>query len=275
LEEPAADELEDSFQKYGGNVLASRKATDAWRLTGTPEKDGFLNLTCLELSSGAVLKKAHEYGVSVTAFLCACMMMALQDLQQQMIPNPAKRKNIKVLIPVNLRNLFPSRTLRNFAMYTIPEILPRLGAYSFEEICQLVRHKMGLDITPKHMSTMIATNISSEKLLAVRVIPLFLKNMVMKAIFDSVGERKSCLSMSNLGQVKIPREMEPYVQRFDFILGVQATAPYNCGILSYGDQLNINIIRNVREPALESALYRVLHAMGLTVQVQSNRAERS
>jgi hypothetical protein len=160
-------------------------------------------------------------------------------------------------------------------MYTIPEILPRLGAYSFEEICQLVRHKMGLDITPKHMSTMIATNISSEKLLAVRVIPLFLKNMVMKAIFDSVGERKSCLSMSNLGQVKIPREMEPYVQRFDFILGVQATAPYNCGILSYGDQLNINIIRNVREPALESALYRVLHAMGLTVQVQSNRAERS
>ena len=275
LEEPSADELEDSFQKYGGNVLASRKATDAWRLMGTPEKDGFLNLTCLELSSQAVVKKAHEYGISVTAFLCACMMMALQNLQQELIPNPAKRKSIKVLIPVNLRNLFPSKTLRNFAMYTIPEILPKLGYYSFEEICQLVRHKMGLDITPKHMSTMIATNISSERLLAVRVIPLFLKNIVMKAIFDSVGERKSCLSMSNLGQVKIPEEMTRYVQRFDFILGVQATAPYNCGILSYGDTLNINIIRNVREPALEAALYQVLHSMDLAVQVRSNRAERS
>jgi hypothetical protein len=160
-------------------------------------------------------------------------------------------------------------------MYTIPELDPRLGEYSFSEICRIIQHKMGLEFTAKHMSQVIATNVNDERNPLVRLIPLPIKNMVMKAIFDSVGERKSCLSMSNLGQVKIPREMEPYVQRFDFILGVQATAPYNCGILSYGDQLNINIIRNVREPALESALYRVLHAMGLTVQVQSNRAERS
>lgn len=275
LEEPSPEEMEDSFQKYGGAVLASRKATDAWRVNGTPEKDGFLNLTCLQLDSQAVVEKAHAYGVSVTAFLCACLMMALQQLQREAQPNQLRRKSIKVLIPVNLRNLFPSKTLRNFAMYTTPEIMPRLGWYSFREICQLVRHRMGLDITPKHMSTMIATNISSEKLLAVRVIPLFLKNIIMKAIFDSVGERKSCLSMSNLGQVQIPEEMQPYVERFDFILGVQATAPYNCGIVSYGDTMNINLIRNIQEPALEYQLFRVLQDMELAVQVQSNRTERS
>ena len=275
LEEPSAPEMEDSFQKYGGTVMASRKANDAWRLSGTPEKDGFLNLTCLQLSAPAVVAKAHEYGVSVTAFLCTCLMMALQKLQQEYIPSQLRRKSIKVLIPVNLRNLFPSKTLRNFAMYTTPEIMPRLGWYSFPEICQLVRHKMGLDITPKYMSTMIATNISSEKVLAVRVIPLFLKNIIMKAIFDSVGERKSCMSMSNLGQVQLPEVMKPYVERFDFILGVQATAPYNCGIVSYGDCMNINLIRNIREPALEYQLYQVLRDMDLEVQVQSNRTERS
>ena len=234
-----------------------------------------MDLTCLQLSSQAVLDKAHEYGVSVTAFLCSCLMMALQQLQQQREPRQSRRKSIKVLIPVNLRNLFPSNTLRNFAMYTTPEILPRLGWYDFKEICQLVRHKMGLEITPKYMSTLIATNIHSEKLLAVRVIPLFLKNIIMKAVFDSVGERKSCLSMSNLGQVKLPRQMQPYVERFDFILGVQATAPYNCGIVSYGDTLNINLIRNIREPALEYQLFQVLRDMGLEIQVQSNRSERS
>ena len=97
----------------------------------------------------------------------------------------------------------------------------------------------------------------------------------MKAVFDSVGERKSSLSMSNLGQVKLPRQMQPSVERFDFILGVQATAPYNCGIISYGDTLNINLIRNIREPALEYQLFQVLREMGLEVQVQSNRSERS
>ena len=77
--------------------------------------------------------------------------------------------------------------------------------------------------------------------------------------------------MSNLGAVKLPEEMKPYVERFDFILGVQATAPYNCGILSYGDTLYINFIRNIREPELEARFYGVLRDMGLKVQVQSNR----
>lgn len=270
LEEPSEDELEDSFQKYGGTLQASRKSNDAWHLYGTPEKDDFLHLTCFQIPVKAALDTAHEYGVSLTTFLASAMMMALQQLQQVQEPVQLRRKSIKVLIPVNLRQLFPSRTLRNFAMYTVPEIQPKLGFFSFREICRVVHHRMGLDITPKHMSTMIATNVSSERILAVRVIPLFLKNIVMKAIFDSVGERKSCLSMSNLGQVRLPTEMEPYVERFDFILGVQATAPYNCGILSYGDHMYINFIRNIQEPLLERQFHRVLQDMGLPVQVQSN-----
>lgn len=274
-EVPSQAELEDSFQKYGGTIQASRRSNDAWRLTGKPEKGEFLNQTCLRLSTADVLEKAHSYGISVTAFLCAAVMMALQQLQSEKEPNPLLRKSIKVLIPVDLRRLFPSKTLRNFAMYTTPEIQPRLGFYSFSEICKVVHHKMGLEITPKHMSTLIATNISSERILAVRLIPLFLKNIIMKAVFDSVGERKSCLSLSNLGQVQLPAEMMPYVERFDFILGIQATAPYNCGVISFGDKLYMNFIRNIREPALEQALYRVLREQGLSVQVQSNRAERS
>ena len=197
-------------------------------------------------------------------------MLAIQDLQAEKVPNVRRRKPVKVLIPVNLRRLFPSRTLRNFVLYTTPEIDPRLGQYSFEEICRAVRHRMGLDINPKVMSSKIATNVSSERLLAVKVLPLFIKNFVMKAVFNSVGERKSCLSLSNLGAVDLPEAMKPYVVRLDFILGIQATAPHNCGVLSYGDTLYINLIRSIREPELENHFYRVLRDLGLTVQVESN-----
>ena len=96
---------------------------------------------------------------------------------------------------------------------------------------------------------------------------------LMKAVFDSVGEKKSCLCLSNLGAVKLPEEMKPYVTRMDFILGTQATAPYNCGVLSLDDTLYINIIRNIREPALEYHLHCVLRDMGLPVQVQSNQPQ--
>ena len=65
--------------------------------------------------------------------------------------------------------------------------------------------------------------------------------------------------------------MRPYVQRMDFILGTQATKPHNCGVLSYGDRMYINFIRNIREPDLEACFFRVLRDLGLSVEVQSNK----
>ncbi len=270
LEPPSAEEMEDCFLKAAGPVGADRREKTAWHLSGTPEKGEQTHLTCFRLSSPQVVEKAHEYGASVTTFLCAATMMAIQNIQKTRIPVQKKRKPIRVLLPVNLRPLFPSRTLRNFALYTTPEILPALGEYSFREICDAVRHRMGLDINPKIMSMKIATNVQDEILPIVRVMPLFIKNAVMKAVFDTVGERKSCLSLSNLGVVRIPDAMLPYVERLDFILGVQATAPYNCGVISFQDVMNISFIRNIKEPLLERAFFEVLRDMGLSIEVESN-----
>lgn len=270
LEEPGEEELEDSFQKYAGAVSASRKENNAWRFWGTPEKDGWLNLTCLHIPVKDALAKAHEYGVTLTVFMSAVVMQALQQIQARQVPEVKRRKPIKVLIPVNLRKLFPSRTLRNFAMFTTPELLTNLGEYSFEEICSVVHHWLALDNTPKRMSMRIEANVSSERAMIVKLMPLFIKNVVMKAVFDSVGERKSFLSISNLGAVKLPDEMKKYVTRMDFILGVQATAPYNCGIVSYGDTMYVNFIRSIREPELENAVCRVLKELGVAFQVEGN-----
>ena len=271
---PKEEELEDSFLKYAGNVPASRKDTNAWHMSGEPQKDGFLNLTCFQIPVKPALELAHKHNATLTVFMSAVMMKALLNLQNEKNPNTKRQKRIKLLIPVNLRNLFPSNTLRNFAMYTIPELDPRLGAYSFDEICKIIQHKMGTEFTEKHMSCVIATNVNDERNPLVRLIPLPLKNAVMKTIFDSVGEKKSCLTLSNLGQVKIPEAMAQYVRRFDFILGVQAAAPYNCGMLSYGDTIYINFIRNIQDAELERHFHAVLQEMGLPTVVESNQNER-
>ena len=156
-------------------------------------------------------------------------------------------------------------------MYTIPEIDPRLGEYSFREICQVIAHKMGTEFTAKHMSRVIATNVNDERNPLVRMIPLPIKNMVMKAVFDRVGEKKACLNLSNMGQVKVPEIMESYLERVDFILGVQASAPYNVGMTSFGDTAYINIIRNIQEPELERHFFAVLQQHHIPVTVESNQ----
>lgn len=270
-EQPKEEEIEDCFPKTAGNVPLSRKDTNAWHMSGEVSPKGFLNLICFKLPVGQVKEKAHEYNTTLTIFLSAVMMKALLDLQNEKNPIVKKQKPIKLLIPVNLRNLYHYNTLRNFAMFTIPEIDPRMGEYSFEEIVKVIYHKMGAEITEKHMSRVIAANVKDEKNMLLRVVPLPLKNAVMKAVFDSVGEKKACLTLSNLGLIRLPEIMKKYVTRMDFILGVQAAAPYNCGVLSYGDTVYVNFIRNICPPELEKHFYNVLREMGIEAVLESNR----
>ena len=127
LEEPAPEELEDSFARYAGDVTASRAESTAYHLSGTPERDGYKNLVTMMIPAEKLRACAKEHGVSVTELLCAAMMQAIGELQAEKVPNVRHRKPVKVLIPVNLRNLFPSRSLRNFASYITPEIDPGMG----------------------------------------------------------------------------------------------------------------------------------------------------
>lgn len=272
-DKPSAEELEDSFLKYAGTVSADRRESRAWKPTGTPEPDGYRNLTCIQLPSDAVLDAAHQQGVSLTTYLTAVMIQALLALQQEQIPHRSFRRPVRVQVPVNLRRLFPSNTLRNFAYFSTPGVDPRLGAYSFPELCQLVHHHLGYDVTAKNMGTQITSNVSSERNPLVRAMPLFLKNIALKLAFLSVGESKMCLCVSNLGNVRLPKEMMPYVDRMDFILAPQASAPHNCGVLSFKDTLYINIIRSTREPDLEAHFCRALQQQGLAVTVQSNHRQ--
>ena len=270
LEEPSAEEVEDSFARYAGDVKLSRREATAYHLSGTPEPDGYKDIVTMMIPADKLRDCARGFGISVTELLCAAMMQAILDIQAKDVPRRAARKPVKVLLPVNLRTLFPSATLRNFASYITPEIDPRMGDCSFEELCQLVHHKMGMENNRRTMRAKFAANVASERSPVLRVMPLFIKNIAMKAVFDTVGECKSCLCLSNLGRVELPEVMTPYVTRMDFIIGVQARAPHNCGVITWNGTAYINCIRNIREPALELAFYRVLHRLGLPVKVESN-----
>ncbi len=273
LEEPDKAELEDSFLRNCGKVSAGRREANSYKLYGTREADGYLTDTTFMMSAATIHRTAKAYGVTVTAFLASVMLCALAKIQAKEIADVKKRKMIRVLIPVNLRPLFGSRTLRNFVLYTSPGIDPKLGEYQFDEVCKLVQHYMGLEITSKQMSTKITTNVNSEKSLIVKIMPLFIKNLVLKAFFNAVGERKSCFSLSNLGVVRLPEVMKEYIERMDFVLGVQSKSPYNCGVITYGDTLYFNIISNIKEPILEYPFYEELRGLGIHVKVESNRRD--
>ena len=270
LEEPKNEELEDCFLKHKAKIGRGRNESDSYRIYGTDEDDDFCHVTTFSINPKDLLELAHKNNVTITAALAAAFIKASISLQNEDVRNPRRMKKVKILIPVDLRRIYGENTLRNFALYTTPGVDPRLGEYTFEELCKIVHHRMCLDITPKNMSARIYTNVKDEERLLLKLTPLFLKNIVMRTVFLMFGEKKSTLTMSNLGAVKLPDPMNDYVQRLDFVLSAQSNAPYNASIISYKDTLTLSIIRDIKEPRLEYAFYKVMKECGVHVKVESN-----
>ncbi len=273
FEEPSDEELEDSVAKYAGEVGFPRSEKTAFKITGTPSKKGFKTNTTFIFDANTIKAEAKKRHVTVTAFMSSALMMASWRLQDKKISTQWRKKPIKVLIPVNLRNIFPSKSLRNFVLFITPGVEPKYGAMSFDEICTSVNYQMRLELTPRRMGARMATNMNPEKVPFLRLFPLFLKNIVMRTVFYSVGEKKSCLTLSNLGVVTMPSELEEHVDRLDFLLDVQSHAPYNSGLITYQDKMYLNIIRNIKENHLEKELYQVFKELGIRVKAESNIRE--
>lgn len=269
-EDPRDEELEDSFLVHAGDVKQSRRDVSAYRLRGTREPDRYINVITGTLDVKDVLSMAKSYKVSLTVFLVAVLIQSIIEMQEAAVPDRKKRKPVKILIPVDLRRIYGSESLRNFVLYITPGVNPKLGTFTLEEIIQAIHHQMGVELTDKQMKMKIAKNVADELNPVLRVTPLFLKNIAMKLAYNAIGETKSCITLSNLGAMKLPDEMIPYVQRMDFVLGTQATRPNICGVLSYGDKMVINFTRNIKEATLERIFFTKLRSMGLHVTVESN-----
>ncbi len=269
-DEASEEETQDSFQKYAGTTTKSRDTNSAYKLPGIIENDGYLNATTFLLDTNEFLSSAKKYGVTLTVFMTAILVKACYEIQNKTVSRRSQ-KPLKVLVPVNLRKIFESKTLRNFVLYVMPGINPKMGEWSFEEICKSVYHQMGLLINEKEMAAMIATNVKIEKVMVLRMIPLFLKNIAMKAAFNLYSEGKNCLSLSNLGAVRIPEEMKDYIERFDFLLGASPRGTYNCGMISLDSTLCLNFVRSIKEPVLEQKVYEILQSLGIKVKAEGNR----
>lgn len=269
-EPPRPEELEDSFQRYVGPVSAPRDDGNVYRYRGKLEPDRFLHVTLGTVDSELLYRRSRELNVTVTAYLTAVLLQALLEIQAEDVPDRRRRKNVRVQLPVNLRKLFDSRTMRNFVAVVNVGVDPRLGDYTLEELARLVHHQMHLSITPKNMQAIFTPNVTSEQNPVLKVVPLFLKNIIMRAVFDAIGERVSSMSLSNLGRVELPDEMAPFVERVEFVLGAQSTAPYNASVTSWNGNTFINIVRNTQAPRLEEAFFTRLVQLGFHVRVESN-----
>ena len=271
-EEPDPGELEDSYMKYASSkIRPPRSQGRAYRVKGTPEPLYTLNVLCGILPVDQVLAVARSHKVSVTEYLNAVLLYAL--MQKQKMDGVWRERPLKLALPVNLRNLFPSITMRNFITMIYPSIDPRMGEYSFEDILKQVHHYMRYYINDKFLNADITTNAATQSHPLIRIVPLFIKDWVVKSFYVRVQDCQSSAGISNLGVIKLSPEMEAHVERFDVLMGQPFSARPNCAILSYKNQLVINFANSIKETDVERLFFRKLVQDGIHVMIETNKQE--
>lgn len=269
-EPPDPEELEDAYMRYANaKVCPPRPGEKTYRVRGTREPFYTFNVIDGILSVKQVMAVAKKYNATITEYLNAVLLYAL--LQKQKKERHIHLRPVKIAMPVNLRRFFPSKTLRNFITMVYPSIDPRLGEYSFEEIVIQVHNYMRYYINEKFLKGDITTNARTQQNSFIRVVPLFIKDFVVRQFYTKVQDKNSSAGLTNMGALKVPEDMLPFIDRFDIYMGQPFSSRTNCAIISFEDTLTINFASNIMETDVERYFFRKLVADGVHVTIESNR----
>lgn len=263
-------EFEDAYLRYAtAKVKPPRPGEKTYRVRGTKEPFYTFNVIDGIMSVAEVSAVAAGYGATITEYFNAVLLYALMKKQEE--GWHLKLRPIKIAMPVNLRRFFPSKTLRNFISMIYPAIDPRLGTYTFEEILKHVHNYMRYYINEKFLCGDITTNASTQGNPLIRIVPLFLKDFVVRMFYTKVQDSNSSAGLTNMGGLKVPEDMKPFIERFDIYMGQPFSSRTNCAIISFEDILTVNFASCIIEADVERLFFRKLVKDGIHVKIESNR----
>lgn len=263
-----ASNTEDS---YAANYTPTKKANyregRAFRLKGERNPLDAVGAITLYIPSKPLVAFCRQKGVSITHYLTACVAWAVYT--QKIGPNGAKHP-VNIFMPVNLRNLFPSNTTLNF-FSNIYVSLPFTGqnTVTFDDVLHNVQRQFEEKVTKENMLEKISYTVGSGYHPLVRAVPLPLKNIVLRAIFESsVGS--STMGLTNMGRVTVPPPFEPYVNGAVLMLSCAPREPLKVAVISYKDTLALTFTSLLRDVAIQREVARKMAQDGLDITVETN-----
>lgn len=262
-------EFEDSFMRhFDRRIPRAAAGSRAFQLPGRSERSQIMHVYEAVTDSSALKRISHEYAVTIGEFLTALLIDVCLEYMQV---NGLKRMPVRISIPINLRKFFPSKTLRNFVLTVEPGIDPRLGDFSFEDTIKNVHHFMKLELDHRYIGRQISRNVGSEKHPLIRIIPLWLKDPILKRFYETKGSRTFTMSFSNLGLVSLPEDVASHVDHFQFIAPphkktISATA------ISCNGKTSIILSSTFKDITIERSFFRRLRKMGIHTTLMTNRS---
>ena len=256
-EEPMENELEDSYlTHYEGDPL-HLPSRYSYQLPGK-YTESKVRTVSRSYPTSAVVAAARAQGVSLTSLLSGVMASSIMEVQER---HRQKLQPVRIMVPVDLRRMFQSTTLRNFILYTLPTMEPEDRKLPLKELLRRFHTQMKEQLDPKRMASIMAYNVRTQASTLFRLVPRALKCAFMRLAYKYFGESNSSITLTNIGNIVLPDEMAPHVEDIECILTPRAGSPYHCAAIAMHDKLTITISRFPHRPELEEVFFEKLETV--------------
>jgi len=270
---PQVEEFEDGYRRYYKEEIPPPSQKErAFHVTGSlTEKNNYNIITGITPVEN-ILKNAKEMGVTITEFLASIYLFSMQEYVYNMSWKMKKKlmRPIRLMVPVNLRTIYPSKTMRNFFLTVTPGIDPRLGKYSLEEIVKNVYHYMRVEVNERFINQQIKRNVRGEIHPAIRTIPLFIKIWIEKMLYNTIASSRHSGVLTNLGKITMPDPLSGQIERFEVIPNPNPETKINFSIVSYEDNLHITFGNLTDNNEVIKIFFSTLRKMNFPVKVETN-----
>jgi hypothetical protein len=262
-------EMEDAYANNSRkNIQPPDSLQPAFKLPGNRYRGPEYRVTTGSMSVAQTLKIAREKGVTLTELLAAFHLAALQSVCESR--SGTNYSPVCIQVPVNVRRFYPSPTMRNFFLFVPVSIDRRLGHYELPEILDRVHYSFRLNLTRKELDRQIRRNVRGEEYIFSRLVPLVLKNGVLRLIGRLSADKPYSGSISNLQGVSMPEPFAEHIRRFDFIPARNAVVGANIAVISWKDTLSVSVGSLAQDRSFERFFFSALVDSGIPVTVESN-----
>lgn len=272
-EQPNPEEFEDAHNRYfKEDIPASVKRPKAFHLPFALKQKPRLDVLNAIIPLSEIKSIATEKGYNITVYLIAVYFFVIQEIFENYYPSHRfrKYKKLSLEVPINLRKMYPTATMRNFSLFVMPEIDLSLGHYSFDEILKTVYHQMQLETDEKLVNKILARNVGSERKLLIRSIPLFIKSFVLKMNYYSLGCSQYTGVFTNLGVIKFPLEIGDQIEYF-VLTPPPPTKKLKvvCGVIGFNDNLALSFGNISKSKELERRFIHFLVEQGIHIKLST------
>lgn len=258
---------EDSFLKnYKKSSAKGYQTKKAYLLKGEHLGPGEFGVMHGYMQIPQLKEVCHRYGCSINEYLVSVYIWSVYTECMKGMPSASP---IRVAVPVNLRPYFNSITTKNFFVMVSAEFHPTKEVYTFAEVLVIVRDNLRSQINREHLEKLFSYNVSNEKLLAARAVPLFLKNIAMKLVYTK-SALANTTTITNIGNIGVDEEYRPYVEMFHAFLAMSKGQHLKGTICSYGSMLVFSFSFDLKDVSVQRGFFRKIAADGIEVELETN-----